>query len=86
MVGGVERVRKGDAGVKRRMGRGKAGENELKMPINYEHLLNIIHGPLINRFIAILLNINYLNIRWNLPQMKFGVGGEMLVVSHSIWP
>ena len=59
----MERVRKGDGGVKRRMGGGRAGENELKLPINYEHLLNIILGPLINRFIAILLNANYLNIR-----------------------
>ena len=66
-VGGmVGRIRKGDAGVKRRVEGGRAGENELKTPIkcNY-HIksLNIILDPLTNMFIAILLNPNYLNIR-----------------------
>ena len=56
----VERERKGDVGMKRRMEGGIAGENELKMPIKFNYhikSLNIIFDPLINMFIAILLNI-----------------------------
>lgn len=55
----MERRIKGDGKVKRRMGGGRMGENELKMPksFNYE---DIILNPLFSRFIVILLNVTYL--------------------------